>query len=66
MEATHNIKYEGLELEVIGEFQEAEPETGYKGGWAHWSILVDGVDIAWMLKPSVIDQIDSIVNEENY
>jgi hypothetical protein len=36
MEATQcNINYEGLELEVKGEFEEAETETGYKGGWSY-------------------------------
>lgn len=66
MEATHNIKYEGLELEIKGEFEEAEDETGYKGGWSYISILKDDVDISWMLKPEIIDQINGIVIEENY
>lgn len=67
MEATHNIKYEGLELEIKGEFEEAEPETGFKSGWSYTSILNnEGVDISWMLRPEVIDQINEIVIEENY
>ena len=66
MEATHNIKYEGLELEVKGEFKEAEIETGYKGGWSHWTIETNGVDISWMLKDDIIEQINQIVINENY
>lgn len=66
MEATHNIKYEGLELEIKGEFEQDEPDTGYKGGWSYWSIENNGVDISWMLKPEIIDQINGIVIEENY
>ena len=66
MEATHNIKYEGLELEIKGEFEEAEPETGYKGGWSYLSILKDDVDISWMLRQEIIDQINEMVVTENY
>lgn len=66
MEATHNINYEGLELEVKGEFEESETETGYKGGWSYLSILKDDVDISWMLKDDVIERINEIVIEENY
>ena len=66
MEATHTIQYEGLVLEVKGEFQEAEPETGYKGGWSYWTIETNGVDISWMFKTEIIEQINDIVIEENY
>jgi len=66
MEATHSIKYGGLELEVSGEFEKAEPEVGYKGGWSYWTIQSNGVDISWMLKDDVINQINQIVIEENY
>jgi hypothetical protein len=66
MEATHNINYEGLELEVKGEFEEAETETGYKGGWSYLSILKDDVDISWMLRPEIIETINEIIVQENY
>ena len=66
MEATHNIKYEGLELEVHGEWEADEPEVGFKGGWSYWDICTDGVDITWMLKDDVIDKINEIVVTENY
>jgi hypothetical protein len=38
MEATHNINYEGLELEIQGEFEQ-DSHLGYKGGWSYWGIL---------------------------
>jgi hypothetical protein len=67
MEATHNIKYEGLELEVWGEFEQDEPETGYKGGWSYFTISTeDGVDISWMLKEDIINKINEIIVTENY
>ena len=66
MEATHNIKYEGLELEIKGEFEESELDTGYKGGWSYWTIETGGVDIAWMIKPEIIDNINEIIVQENY
>lgn len=66
MESTHTIQYEGLVLEVKGEFQEAELDTGYKGGWSYCTIENNGVDISWMLKPEIIEQINDIVIEENY
>jgi hypothetical protein len=66
MEATHNINYEGLDLEIKGEFEQDEPEVGYKGGWSYWSIETNGVDISWMLKEDVINKINEIVITENY
>lgn len=32
MEAVHNVNYEGIDFEVVGDYQEPEIETGYKGG----------------------------------
>jgi hypothetical protein len=46
----HNINYEGLELEIQGEFEQDEPSVGYKGGWSYWGITTGGVDISWMLR----------------
>ena len=66
MEATHNIKYEGLELEIKGEFEQDEPEVGYKGGWSCWSIEANGVDLYWMLNDLTINRINEIIIEENY
>jgi hypothetical protein len=65
MEATHNINYEGLELEIQGEFEQDEPSVGYKG-WSYWGITTGGVDISWMLKEDVINKINEIVITENY
>lgn len=66
MENTHNITYEGLDLEVNGTFENAELETGYKGGWSYNTILVNGNDISWMLRPEIINHINQIITDENY
>lgn len=64
---SHRINYYGLELEVYGNYDEPEEETGYKGGWSSEQILNDNdIDIVWMLRDSVIDEINRIVLEENY
>ena len=66
MEATHNITYEGLELEVVGNYEEPETETGYKGGWSTELIKVNDVDIYWLLNDQTIEKINEIVIKENY
>ncbi len=63
---SHRIKYEGLEIECLGSYDAPEEEIGYKGGLASELIKVNDVDIYWMLKPDVIQLINSIVVEENY
>jgi len=65
-QVTHNINYEGIEFEVFGEYSAPEEETGYKGGWSSELIKINDIDIYWMLKPKVIERINSIVVEENY
>jgi hypothetical protein len=66
MEATHNINYEGLEFEVIGDYEAPEEETGYKGGFSYSTIQVNDVDVSWMLNDQTIERINEIVIEENY
>jgi hypothetical protein len=63
---THNIKYEGLDLEVTGEYDSADETTGYKGGFSWMTIEVDGTDISWMLKDEIVEQIVELVTNENY
>jgi len=60
---SHTIIYEGLEMTVFGNWEEAEPETGYKGGWSTMLIKVNDVDCYWMFKPSVIERISDIITE---
>lgn len=64
MEITHNITYEGLELEIVGSYE--APEDGYKGGWSTELIKVNDVDIYWMLSQHTIERINELVIEENY
>lgn len=64
--ATHTVKYEGVEFEVIGDYEKPEEEADFKGGWSTILIKVNDVDIYWMLKDSVIERINEIVAEENY
>lgn len=64
MEVSHNITYEGLEIEVFGDYEQAE--ENYKGGWSTNLIKVNEVDIYWMLNQRTIDQINEIIIKENY
>jgi hypothetical protein len=66
MEATHNINYEGIDFEIKGDYEIADETTGYKGGWSTELILINDVDIYWMLKPYAIQRINEIVIEQNY
>ena len=63
---THTIKYEGLELEVHGEWEEPEKETGYKGGWSTSKIILNDVEVSWMFTEYVLDMIANCVVIENY
>jgi len=63
MEEIHNIKYEGLEITVFGDYENPDDTTGFKGGFAVCSVKVNECDIIWMLKPIVIDRICEIINE---
>lgn len=64
MEVSHNIIYEGLEIEVFGNYE--EPEENWKGGWSTTFIKVNDIDIYWMLNQRTIDQITEIIIKENY
>jgi hypothetical protein len=66
METSHRIKYEGLELEVFGNWEEPEEETGCKGGWSTEKIMLDEVEVSWMFTPYVLSMIASCVIIENY
>jgi len=59
----HDIIYEGLPITVIGNYENPDDTTGYKGGWSTALIEVNGCDVIWMLRQDVIDRISEIVNE---
>jgi hypothetical protein len=63
MNEIHNIKYEGIEFTVFGDYESPDDTTGYKGGFSVCSVKVNECDIIWMLKPIVIDRITDIINE---
>jgi hypothetical protein len=62
----HTINFHGLELEVIGNYEKPEDDTNYKGGWATEEVKYGGIEISWMLKLSVIEEISEQVISENY
>lgn len=59
----HDIIYEGLPITVLGNWEEPDDTTGYKGGFATEIIKVNDVDIYWMLKPNIIEHITELVTE---
>jgi hypothetical protein len=66
MEAVHNVNYEGLELEIVGNYEEPDCETGYKGGFSYSTLSINSIDVSWMLNDHTIDAILQIVIDENY
>lgn len=66
METSHRIKYEGLELEVFGNWENPEEETGTEGGWSTLKIMLDDVEVSWMFTPYVLNMIANCVMVENY
>jgi hypothetical protein len=61
------LHYEGLELSRSkGEFEEAETETGYKGGWSYSSIFKRMSIFLGCLDPRIIETINEIIVQENY
>ena len=63
---THNIKYQGVDYEVKGNYDEPENETGYKGGFSWMKILINDQDVSDHLKNSTIEKLVELVIEENY
>lgn len=61
---TYNITYEGLEMTVHGNWDSPDCTTGYKGGWLTVLVEVNGIDIIWMLKESVVERISEIILNE--
>jgi len=60
MDEKFEINYHGLELTVIGNFEEPDDTVGYKGGFSCESIELNDIDIKWMLKDSTIEDINDI------
>ena len=52
------IEHEGLELEVVGTYDQPDRATGYKGGFSAYQIYINGVDWYGMIKDTEIEQIN--------
>ena len=63
---THWINYNGLELKVVGYYDEPERETNYKGGWSIEAVYVEDVNVYEMLNDYTLSMIGTMVVEENY
>ena len=63
---THNIKYEGLDFEISGDYEKPEEETGYKGSFSWMSISINDAEISSYLKDWFIEKLIELVVEENY
>jgi len=63
---SHNVKLEGIEFEVFGEYE--QPEENYSGGWSTFKVLVNNDTVCgiWMLNDWTLNKLNEIVVEENY
>lgn len=52
------IEHEGIELEVVGTYDQPDRTTGYHGGFSAYQIYINGVDWYGMIKDTEIDQIN--------
>jgi hypothetical protein len=63
---THWITYDGIEFKVVGEYEQPEEETGYKGGWSTEAVYIEDVNVYDMLNNYTLSMIGRMVVEENY
>jgi len=66
MKVKHNLEYNGMELEVIIDFEEPEPELCYRGGISILSISCNDLDITNDLTDEQIENISNIIYEDDY
>lgn len=66
MENSHTIIYEGIELEIFGDYEDYEEETGFKGGWSTHLIKCNEIDIYDMLNESTLIKINEIIVDNYY
>lgn len=69
--AEHRIIYDEISLRIVGNFEEPEDETGFKGGFSSEEIYVTDqlgseMNIYSWLNNGAIQEINRIVVEENY
>ena len=63
---THIIHYDGVDYQVIGEWDKPEEETGYRGGFSWMQIKINDMDVSSHLKEWVINKLVEMVVEQNY
>lgn len=56
--------FENVLIEVNGDYQEPEYETGFKGGFIGSKYEVNGVEISSLLSETVKEQIDEQIASE--
>ena len=66
MKVEHNLEYDGMELEVVIDFDEPEPEEEYRGGVSILSIVYNDLDITNDFTDEEIEKISNIIYENNY
>lgn len=66
MKVEHNLKYDGFELEVIIDYEEPEPEQGYRGGISILSITCNSFDLTDAFTDDQKEDISNIIYENNY
>mgnify|MGYP006358955831 CR=1 FL=1 len=66
MKVEHNLEYDGMELEVVIDFDEPEPEEGYRGGVSILSIVYNDLDITNDFTDEEMEEISNIIYEDNY
>lgn len=64
MEEVHNIIYNGLPLEIWGNYEKPDNTTGYKGGWSTDLIIHNGEDIDFLTSKKDKEAInEQVLNE---
>ena len=66
MKVEHNLEYDGMELEVVIDFDEPEPEEEYRGGVSILSIVYNDLDITNDFTDEEMEEISNIIYENNY
>jgi len=66
MKVEHNLEYDGMELEVVIDFDEPEPEEWYRGGVSILSIVYNDLDITNDFTDEEMEEISNIIYENNY
>jgi len=65
--ATHNIKLENVDFEVIGVYDKSDPTTGTPHGFSIMDVKnQQDISIYWALNDWCLEQLKLAVLEDNY